>query len=66
MGSTLREARFHKEEMSQVQGADPAGCTWQTISALQQNRDLAARLLARRLARICGSCVENLFPVSLD
>ena len=64
--NTLREQRFRHGELSQQRLADLAGCTRQTIIALEQNKYLPSLLLALKLAHIFGCSVEELFQIEFE
>ena len=57
----IRRLRFDHDEMTQQQLADRAGCTRQTIIALEQGKYLPSLALAFRLARVFGVHVEEVF-----
>ncbi len=66
MKNSIREHRFRQGEMSQQKLADLAGCTRQTIIALEQNKYLPSLMLALKLAHIFVCNVEELFQISFD
>jgi putative transcriptional regulator len=57
----VRRLRFEAGEMTQQQLADRAGCTRQTIIALEQGRYVPSLSLAFRIARVFESSVEQVF-----
>ncbi|MGD8727164.1 MAG: helix-turn-helix transcriptional regulator [Gemmatimonadales bacterium] len=60
----LRRLRFENGEMTQQELADRAGCTRQTIGALEQGKYVPSLVLAVRIARVFGVRVEEVFEVS--
>ncbi len=59
--NTIRKHRFEKNEMTQQELADGAGCTRQTIVALEAGRYTPSLGLAFRIAKIFGSGLEEIF-----
>ena len=57
----VRRLRFDRDEMTQRQLADAAGCTRQTIVALEQGKYVPSLALAFRIARVFGLVVEDVF-----
>jgi len=57
----IRCFRFMNDEMTQAELAEKAGCTRQTIIALEQERYLPSLLLAFKLARALGQGIEDVF-----
>jgi putative transcriptional regulator len=57
----LRRLRFEHGEMTQQELADLAGCTRQTIGALEQGGYVPSLALAFRIARAFGLRVEDVF-----
>jgi len=57
----VRQMRFEKGEMTQQELADQAGCTRQTIVALEQGRYVPSLSLAFAIARVFGKQVEEVF-----
>jgi putative transcriptional regulator len=57
----IRRLRFEHDEMTQQELANRAGCTRQTIVALEQGRYVPSLALAFRLARTFGRTVEEVF-----
>lgn len=57
----VRRLRFEHNEMTQQELADRAGCTRQTIIALEQRRYLPSLALAFRIARAFGLPFEKVF-----
>ena len=57
----IRKLRFDHDEMTQEELADRAGCTRQTIIALEQNRYVPSIELAFRVARAFGVPLEEVF-----
>jgi putative transcriptional regulator len=64
MGRTenrIRRLRFDHNEMTQEELANRAGCTRQTIIALEQNKYVPSIELAFRVARAFGVPLEEVF-----
>ena len=59
--SQIRRLRFENGEMTQQELADLAGCTRQTIIALEQGGYVPSLALAFRVARAFGMGVEDVF-----
>jgi putative transcriptional regulator len=59
--SRIRRLRFEHDEMTQQELADRAGCTRQTIIALEQGGYVPSLALAFRIARAFGLGVEEVF-----
>jgi len=57
----VRKLRFEHEEMTQQELADRAGCTRQTVIALEQGKYVPSLSLAFRLARAFGKPLEEVF-----
>jgi len=57
----IRRLRFDHEEMTQQELAEAAGCTRQTIGALEQGGYVPSLALAFRIARVFGLGVEDVF-----
>jgi putative transcriptional regulator len=57
----VRKLRFENNEMTQQELADRAGCTRQTIVALEQGKYAPSLTLAFRIARIFGASLEDVF-----
>ena len=57
----VRKLRFEHEEMTQQELADRAGCTRQTVIALEQGKYVPSLSLAFRLARVFGKPLEEVF-----
>ena len=57
----IRRLRFDHDEMTQEELASRAGCTRQTIIALEQNRYVPSIELAFRVARAFGVPLEEVF-----
>ena len=60
----IRRCRFDKGEMTQVQLAERAGVTRQTIIALEAGRYVPSLLLAFRLASALDVQIEDVFQYS--
>jgi len=57
----IRRLRFDHGEMTQEELARMAGCTRQTIIALEQGKYVPSVTLAFRIARTFGVAVEDVF-----
>ncbi len=59
--SHIRRLRFDAGEMTQQELGERAGCTRQTIGALEQGGYVPSLALAFRIARVFGVGVEDVF-----
>jgi putative transcriptional regulator len=59
--SHIRRLRFENGEMTQQELATRAGCTRQTIGALEQGGYVPSLALAFRIARVFGLGIEDVF-----
>jgi len=59
--SQIRRLRFEHGEMTQQELAERAGCTRQTIGAMEQGGYIPSLALAFRVARVFGVGVEDVF-----
>jgi putative transcriptional regulator len=57
----IRRLRFDHDEMTQEELANRAGCTRQTIIALEQNKYVPSIELAFRIAKAFGVPLEEVF-----
>jgi putative transcriptional regulator len=57
----IRRLRFDHDEMTQEELASRAGCTRQTIIALEQGKYVPSLELAFRIAGVFGVTVEEVF-----
>ncbi|HUX49086.1 MAG TPA: helix-turn-helix transcriptional regulator [Dehalococcoidia bacterium] len=57
----IRRLRFDHDEMTQEELASRAGCTRQTIIALEQNKYVPSIELAFRVAKAFGVPLEEVF-----
>jgi putative transcriptional regulator len=57
----IRRLRFDNNEMTQEELAKAAGCTRQTIIALEQGKYVPSIELAFRIARSLGVTIEEVF-----
>jgi putative transcriptional regulator len=61
IGNRIRRLRFDHGEMTQQELAERAGCTRQTIGALEHGGYVPSLALAFRIARVFGVGVEDVF-----
>ena len=61
LSNRIRRLRFDHGEMTQEELARRAGCTRQTIIALEQGKYVPSVALAFRIARAFGVGVEDVF-----
>ncbi len=59
--NNIRRLRFDNDEMSQQDLAVKAGCTRQTIIAIEQGKYNPSLLLAYKIARAFGKNIEEVF-----
>ncbi len=64
--NSVRRQRFEHGEMTQQELADLAGCTRQTILALEQGKYVPSLSLAFRIARVFDSTIEDVFEFGVD
>ncbi|MDP6416862.1 MAG: helix-turn-helix transcriptional regulator [Gammaproteobacteria bacterium] len=57
----IRRLRFDHDEMTQEELANRAGCTRQTIIALEQGKYVPSIELAFRISRVFGVTLEEVF-----
>ena len=57
----IRRLRFDNDEMTQEELANKAGCTRQTIIALEQGKYVPSITLAFQIARAFGVTLEDVF-----
>jgi len=57
----IRRLRFDNNEMTQEELASRAGCTRQTVIALEQGKYVPSIELAFRIARVFGVTLEAVF-----
>ena len=57
----IRKLRFDHDEMTQEELANLAGCTRQTIIALEQGKYVPSITLAFQIARAFGVTLEDVF-----
>jgi putative transcriptional regulator len=62
----IRRLRFDHDEMTQEELANRAGCTRQTIIALEQNKYVPSIELAFRVAKAFGVPLEEVFQCEND
>ena len=61
VGNRIRRLRFDHDEMTQEELANRAGCTRQTIIALEQGKYSPSLELAFRIAKVFGVTLEEVF-----
>ena len=61
INNRIRRLRFDHAEMTQEELAERAGCTRQTIIALEQGKYVPSIELAFRIARTFGVSLEEVF-----
>jgi putative transcriptional regulator len=61
INNRIRKLRFDHGEMTQEELADRAGCTRQTIIALEQGKYVPSIELAFKIARAFGVTLEEVF-----
>ena len=61
MRNRIRRLRFDHDEMTQEELANQAGCTRQTIIALEQGKYVPSIELAFKIARSFGVTLEEVF-----
>ena len=61
IGNRIRRLRFDNDEMTQEELANRAGCTRQTIIALEQGKYVPSIELAFRIAKVFGVTLEEVF-----
>ena len=59
--NNIRRLRFDNNEKTQEELAERAGCTRQTIIALEQGKYVPSVELAFRIARVFGVTLEDVF-----
>jgi len=57
----IRRLRFDNDEMTQEELANQAGCTRQTIIALEQGKYVPSITLAFQIAKAFGVALEDVF-----
>lgn len=66
ISNNIRRLRFNCNEMSQQQLADIAGCSRQTIIALEQDKYLPSLLLAARIANAFAVSIDEVFEIEFE
>ena len=64
--NSVRRLRFENDEMSQQDLAEKAGCTRQTIIAIEQGKYNPSLGLAFKIARAFGKKIEEVFHHNED
>jgi putative transcriptional regulator len=59
--NNIRRLRFDRDEMTQQELAERAGCTRQTIIAVEQGKYVPSLELAFKIARAFGVKLEDVF-----
>ena len=59
--NNIRKLRFNSHEMTQEELANKAGCTRQTIIALEQGKYVPSIYLAFRIAQVFNVSLEDVF-----
>ena len=62
----IRRLRFDNDEMTQEELANRAGCTRQTIIALEQGKYVPSLELAFKVAKAFGMPLEEVFQYESD
>ncbi len=57
----IRRLRFERDEMTQQELAEAAGCTRQTIGALEKGGYVPSLALAFRIAQVFDAKIEDVF-----
>lgn len=57
----IQRLRFDRDEMTQQELAEKAGCTRQTIFAIEQGKYVPSLELAFKIARAFGVVLEDVF-----
>ena len=63
--NNIRRLRFDNNEMSQQSLAEKAGCTRQTIIAIEQGKYNPSLALAFKIARAFGKKIEEVFHINI-
>lgn len=66
ISNSVRRLRFENGEMTQQELADRAGCTRQTIVALEQGKYVPSLALAFRISGLFGNNIEEVFEFAGD
>jgi len=61
INNRIRRLRFDNDEMTQEELAERAGCTRQTIIALEQGKYVPSIELAFKIARVFNVTLEDVF-----
>jgi putative transcriptional regulator len=64
ISNDIRRLRFERDEMTQQDLANRAGCTRQTIIVLEKERYVPSLSLAFRIARVFSKTIEEVFEYS--
>ena len=64
--NSVRRLRFENDEMSQQDLAEKAGCTRQTIIAIEQGKYNPSLALAFKISRAFGQKIEDVFQYNED
>ena len=66
LSNQIRRLRFENGEMSQQELAEKAGCTRQTIIAIEQGKYNPSLGLAFKIARSFGKSIEEVFQYNQE
>ena len=66
VANDIRRLRFEHGEMTQQELANRAGCTRQTIIALEKERYVPSLILSIKIARVFGKTVDDIFRLADD
>ena len=63
LGNQLKRCRFDRDGLSQDSLAKAVGVTRQTIISIEKGHFVPSTLLALKLARFFGKCLEDIFHI---
>jgi len=66
LGNHIRRCRFDAGQMSQEELAYHVGVTRQTIYSIEKGKFVPSTLLALKIARLFGKCLEDVFFIVDD
>ena len=64
--NTIRRLRFENDEITQQALADAAGCTRQTVAAIEKAKYSPSLELAVRIAMALGKSLDEVFIIEND